>query len=178
MEKKSKKIAILVDNYFEESEFVVLNKKLSNNGYDVTIISSGGKKMHSMKGFKHGDSFNADLLLSEASSKDYDALVLPGGIFNADQLRVNEKAQAWTIDFIDNDKLVAASSYAPWLLVSADIVEEKKLTSSPTLKDDVSNAGGEWTKRPVVVDGNLITSRGGEDIDKFATSIVDWLDKR
>ena len=178
MEKKSKKIAVLVEDYFEEAELTIPIKILEKNKMKVTIISSSSKRLKSMKGRENGNDFNADLLLDEASSKDYDALILPGGIFNADQLRMNEKAQAWAIDFIDNNKLVAASSYAPWLLVSADLVEEKKLTSTPTLKDDVCNAGGEWTNRPVVVDGNLITSRGGEDIEKFAASIIDWLDKR
>jgi protease I len=175
MGKKSKKIAIIVDNYFEEMEFTILLKTLKSNGNLAAIISPSGKNLKSMKDTQGGKEFEADLSLEEASSEDYDALVLPGGIFNANRLRVNKEAQAWVSEFISSDRLVAACGYAVWLLVSADIVEEMKLTSPPTLKDDVCNAGGEWTNRAVVVEDNLITTRGGSDTGKFADSIVDWL---
>jgi protease I len=129
-----------------------------------------------LKGVEKGKSFNADLLLDEASSKDYDALVLPGGIFNADRLRMNEKAQAWAVEFLDTDRLIAAVGYASLLLISADLIEEKRLTSALSLKDDIRNAGGEWANRPVVVDENLITSRGQKDIEVFSDSILKWFD--
>ncbi len=170
-----KKIAVLVDNYFEESELSVPFKLLTKNKKDVTIISSSGKQLRSMDEASQGKAFDADLLLKDADSKDYDALVLPGGIFNANSLRLNEKARSWAVDFIDSGKLLAAPGYSSLLLVSADLVEERQLTSPPEIQDDIKNAGGEWTNRPVVVDGNLITSRGSEESKKFSESILERL---
>lgn len=172
---EGKKIAILVDDYFEESELYIPSEILKKNKGDITIIASKKKKIKSMKGADKGKVFTSDLSLEDAASKNYDALVLPGGIINSNHLRINEKAQSWVIDFIDSGRLVAASGYSSLILVSADLVEEKQLTSPPEIQDDIRNAGGEWTNRPVVVDRNLITSSGIDSSLKFSERIVAWL---
>lgn len=172
---EAKNVAILVDDYFEESELSIPTKILKMNKCDVTIISAKKKKVQSMKETDKSRVSTADLLLEDAASKDYDALVLPGGIINSSHLRINEKAQSWVIDFVDSGKLVAASGYSSLILVSADLIEEKQLTSPPEIQDDILNAGGEWTNRPVVVDGNLITSSGVDSSRKFSDRIVTWL---
>jgi len=170
-----KKIAMLVADCFEESELTVPQKVLAENAIEVVIIAAENKKLQSMKGTDKGKNFTADLLVQDAASKDYDALVLPGGIFNANDLRLNEKAQSWAVDFLDSERPVAASGYASLLLVSADLVEEKQLTSPPEIQDDIKNAGGEWTNRPVVVDGKLITSRSSEDSEAFCKTLLSLL---
>ena len=170
----AKRIAMLVDNYFEESELSAPAKILAENN-KITIISTNGKNLKAMKGpDQTSTEFIADLLLKDARSRDYDALILPGGIINADRLRANHQAQKWATDFLDSSRLVAATSYAPWLLVSADLVEEKRVTGSPTIKDDIKNAGGEWTDRSVVIEDNLITATGEKSIGKFIDSILEW----
>lgn len=174
----SKHIAILVDNYFEQSEFEEPIDALEIAGASITIISAGDSiELQGMRHTSFADNFTADLLLEDARAEDYDALILPGGVVNSDSLRTNEKAQSWIVDFMDKGKLVAAICHAPWLLVSADVVEGKQLTSFPSLQDDIRNAGGEWTDQPVVIDHNLITSRKPDDLSFFNEAIIRWYAK-
>ncbi|HEX5797798.1 MAG TPA: DJ-1/PfpI family protein [Candidatus Saccharimonadales bacterium] len=170
-----KKIAILIGDYFEESELTAPIKLFKKNRADVTIVSARKKKLQAMNGADKSKTFTSDLLLEDADSKDFDALVLPGGIYNATSLRINDKAQAWAVDFIDNGRPVAASGYSSLLLVSADLVEERRLTSPPEIKDDIKNAGGEWINRSVVVDKNLITCRSGKDSNQLSSSMLNQL---
>jgi len=166
---------MLVDNYVEQAELEVPLRFLEDNGAEVTIISSAEQDIQGLNGQEPGDIFQADLLLDEADPSDYDALVIPGGVVNADKLRMVTKAREWVNDFMDNGKLIAAICHAPWLLVSADMVEGRRLTSYASLQDDVRNAGGEWINQKVVIDNNLITSRQPDDLDDFNKAILAWL---
>lgn len=167
MNLQGKRIAILVHNYFEQAEFERPLKAFEEAGAEVTVISADKKNLTGLNHIDKGDEFEADLMLSEASSGDYDGLVLPGGVFNSDQLRVIPEAQAWVTDFLDSGRPVAVICHAPWTLVSADLVEGRRLTSFATIRDDIINAGGDWVDLPVVEDDNLITSRQPDDIPAF-----------
>lgn len=173
----SKKIAILVDNYFEQVEFEQPLDSLRASGAEIEVISTHHKNLQGLEHINIGASFSADFLIDEIDFDDYEALVLPGGVVNADSLRMNAMAREWVNHFIDQQKLVAAICHAPWLLVSADVVEGRRLTSYFTLQDDIRNAGGEWVDQDVVIDGNIITSRKPDDIPVFIKAIEEWFDK-
>lgn len=175
MDISGKHVAILVHDYFEQAEFEEPLSALKDAGAEVTVISAANRSLHGLNHAEPGDSFQADLLLSQASSGDYDALVLPGGAINADHLRVSEPAKQWVLDFLDSGRPLAVICHAPWVLVSADAVEGRRLTSYHTIRDDIVNAGGEWVNRPLVVDGNLITSRNPEDLPRFDDAIIRML---
>jgi protease I len=177
MKPAGKHVAMLVDNYFEQSEFEEPLKALKNEGVLVTVLTTNDKKsLQAMQHAKLGSKFQADLLLKDSKPEEYDALVLPGGVINADKLRMDEAARSWATDFLDSGRLVAAICHAPWLLVSADLIEERRLTSYYTLQDDVRNAGAEWIDQPVIIDENLITSRQPDDLPKFNAAILEWLE--
>jgi len=171
------KIAILVDNNFEQAEFEVPLQQLKAAGAQVTVVGASTKDLQALQHTKQGDAFKADELLESIDPEEFDVLVLPGGVVNADKLRMNTDARAWATRFIDQNKIVAAICHAPWLLVSADIVEGRRLTSYYTLQDDVRNAGGEWIDQPVVVDSHLITSRKPDDLDDFIEAIQEGIEK-
>ena len=120
-----------------------------------------------------GKSVPADLEIDEVDADEFDILVLPGGQMNPDVLRINEKAVELVLDFLDSEKLVAAICHAPWLLVEADAVEGRTLTSWPSVKTDIENAGGDWVDEEVVVDDNIITSRSPKDLDAFVAKIIE-----
>lgn len=172
----NKRIAILVDNYFEQAEFEVPLQFLKEEHADVAVIAVRDKDIQGMHHAKQGDTFRADKLLEAVNPAEYDALLLPGGVINADTLRMAEKARQWVNEFVDDGKLIAAICHAPWLLVSADAVEGRRLTSYYTLQDDIRNAGGEWIDQPVVIDKNLITSRNPDDLEDFTTAIKKWFE--
>jgi protease I len=167
-----KKAAILVHNYFEQSEFEKPLIALQHAGVEVDVISATKKELQALEHVNKGDRFDADMLLSEANPDDYDILILPGGAINADALRMVQKARYWVTYFLENDRIVAAICHAPWLLVSADVVEGRSLTSYYTLQDDITNAGGEWEDLPLIVDDNLITSRNPGDLNRFNDAIL------
>jgi deglycase len=175
MPKPKLKAAVLVYDLFEQAEFEEPLQALKNAGIEVTVISASQKNLQAMRHNKPSDTFQADLLLDDARFGDYDALILPGGALNADRLRMDKKARLWVSECIDQGKLIAAICHAPWLLVSADAVEERRLTSYYTLQDDIRNAGGEWVDLPVVIDGNIITSRMPDDLEQFDEAIIAWL---
>ena len=175
MDISNKKVAILVHDYFEQAEFEEPLAELKKAGAAVTVVSAAGRQLHGMHHAKIGDEFQADILLEEANAHEYDALLLPGGVINADALRMVEKAREWAVDFLDSGRPVAAICHAPWLLVSADAVETRRLTSYHTLQDDIRNAGGEWVDQIVVVDKNLITSRQPDDIPAFCEAFISML---
>lgn len=167
-----KKVAIVVDDYFEQAEFTGPRDALLEAGADITVISTEGGKIHGLNHVEAGDTFQADLSTAEANPDDYDALVLPGGAVNADNLRMDEDVQNWVRTYMDAGKPVAAICHAPWVLVSAGVAEGKQLTSYHTIQDDMRNGGAEWSDEEVVVDGNLITSRNPDDIPAFNREII------
>ena len=112
---------------------------------------------------------------TDVTADEYDALVLPGGALNADSLRMVEEVQQWARDFLEDDKPVAVICHAPWVLVSADIVDGRRLTGYETIQDDIQNAGGEWVDQPVVIDGSLITSRKPDDLPAFIKALITML---
>jgi protease I len=173
------KIALLVHNYFEQSEFEEPLNAFRSAGADVTVISAtNSTKLQSLIHADKGDRFEADLLLKNANPDDYDALVIPGGVVNADALRADETAQEWVDTFLDDDRPIAAICHAPWLLVSADLVDGRRLTSYHTIQDDIRNAGGEWVDLPLVIDDNLITSRKPDDLMLFNDAVINMLEEQ
>jgi protease I len=166
------KVAVLVHNYFEQAEFTGPIEALKEKGVEVEVLGAAQKDLTAMQhDTQKGESFTADKLLEEVDSNDYDALILPGGVVNADKLRMDEKARQIVHDFVETGKPIAAICHAPWLLVSARVVRGLHLTSYTSLQDDIMNAGGEWEDSPVVVDGQFITSRKPDDIPQFNEAI-------
>ena len=175
MDIAEKKVAILVYNYFEESEFVEPLKVLKNAAVTVTVVGAETKDLQALKHVDKAASYQADLLLDEINFDDFDALVLPGGVVNADKLRMDTRAREWVQHFCKTGKLVAAICHAPWLLVSAGVLDDRRLTSYYTLQDDIRNAGGEWEDSQVVIDGHLITSRNPDDLPAFTAALTKML---
>jgi len=175
MDINGKHVAILVDDYFEQSEFEEPISLLKDAGAEITVIGVNQLDITGLNHAEKGDKFTADILLSQATSIDYDAVLLPGGVVNADSLRMNIDAQDFVNDFLSGGKPTALICHAPWILVSADLAEGRRLTSYNTIKDDIINAGGDWVNEPVVVDMNLITSRQPEDIPDFTYALIKML---
>jgi protease I len=164
---KRKKVAILAADMFERVELEEPRKALENAGADVEIVSIHDGEI---QGFDHFDPANTvpvDRTVEEASADDYDALLVPGGVGNPDQLRGDENAVAFVRAFHDAGKPMAVICHGPWVLVESGAVRGRRLTSWPTLETDIRNAGGEWADEEVVVDGNLVTSRKPDDIPAF-----------
>jgi protease I len=170
-----KKVAIVVDDFFEQAEFTGPRDALTEAGAEVTVISTGGEEVHGLNHVDPGDTFESDMSTAEADPDDYDALVLPGGAVNADNLRMDGDVQEWVRSYLSAGKPVAVICHAPWVLVSAGVAEGMKLTSWPTIQDDLKNAGANWVDAEVVVDGNLITSRKPDDIPAFNEAIISAL---
>jgi protease I len=137
------------------------------------LISPQEGKVQLFEHLDKADTQPVDLVVSAAKVEDFNALVLPGGVANPDQLRTNEDAVEFVRQFVESGKPVAAICHAPWTLVEAGVLRGKRLTSWPSLRTDIQNAGGEWVDEPVVVDGNLITSRKPDDIPTFNSAVLE-----
>jgi protease I len=162
-----KRVAILVAEGFEQVEMTEPRLALQAAGANVEIVSP---KKGKVVGFNHldkADSFSVDVPLDQADAENYDALMLPGGVANPDRLRTLPKAVAFVRAFFDAGKPVAAICHAPWTLIEAGVVDGRTLTSWPSLKTDLENAGARWVDREVVVDGQLVTSRKPDDLPAF-----------
>jgi protease I len=170
---KGLRVAILVENGFEQEELTEPKKALDQAGADTDIVSPAG---NTVKGWQHkewGDEFNVDVGLDDANSDNYDALLLPGGVMNPDKLRVNEKVREFVRGFFAAGKPVAAICHAPWTLIDAGVVYGRKLTSYPSLQTDLRNAGALWEDSEVVVDNGLVTSRKPDDIPAFNRKMLE-----
>jgi protease I len=172
---KGKKVAVLVDNYFEEAEFTEPIKALRNAGAEVDVVAPAAGDIQAMNHAEPSKKYTADKALGDVRIDEYDALVLPGGTVNADQLRMNDKARIWIKKYMDTNKPLAAICHAPWALASANVAKGRKLTSFFTIQDDMRNAGATWVDQDVVIDNNLITSRKPEDIPAFNQAIINKL---
>jgi len=161
------RVAILVTDGFEQVEMTAPREALQKAGAETHLISPKPGEVQGMNHDKSGDKFAVDKTLDSVSAKDYDALLQPGGVANPDRLRMIPKAVAFFKDFSEQNKPIAAICHGPWLLVEADVVSGKTLTSWPSLKTDIQNAGGNWVDREVVTDGNLVTSRKPDDLPAF-----------
>ncbi|MDO3388526.1 type 1 glutamine amidotransferase domain-containing protein [Gilvimarinus sp. SDUM040013] len=172
---KGKNVAILAAGGFEESELSSPREALVSAEVNVDIVSPNGWQITAWAKTNWGQEYTVDKTLEDANSDDYDMLVLPGGVFNPDSLRTNPMALEFTRDFFQQRKPVAAICHAPWLLISAGVVRNRKVTSYPSVKDDLVNAGARWYDRPVVVDSGLVTSRSPEDLEQFNAKILEEL---
>ncbi len=167
-----RRIAILVDDLFEQAELAEPKKALEAAGATVHIVSSKGPKVTGMKHHDKGDRFDVDVPLAQASPDDYDGLVLPGGVVNADTLRTDPAAQGFAQAFDRVGKPIAVVCHGPWLLVSAGLASGRTLTSWPSLQDDLRNAGATWVDREVVSDGNWTSSRKPDDLPAFNREFI------
>ena len=168
-------IAILVTDGFEQAEFTEPKAALEAQGASVKVVSN---KPGKVQGFHHdakADQFPVDLVFSDADPKLFDAVVLPGGVINADQIRVIPEAQRIVRSMQQDGKPVAAICHGAWLLVSAGLVKNRTLTSWPTLQDDIRNAGGNWKDQEVVADENWVSSRKPSDLPAFNREMIELI---
>jgi len=168
-----KRIAILATDGVEQVELTEPRKALDAAGAKTELVSPAKGKLQAWRHMEKGDQIPVDVELDAADAKHYDALLLPGGVANPDQLRMMPKAVRFVRSFFDEGKPVAAICHAPWMLVEADVVRGKTVTSWPSLHTDLKNAGAKWVDREVVEDGNLVTSRKPDDIPAFNKKVID-----
>ncbi len=168
-----KKIAFLQTDGVEQVELLGPLEAIQGEGADTTLVSL---EQGEFQGFNHldkGDTFTADVAVADADAGDYDGLVLPGGVANPDFLRVNEDAVAFVRSFFEQAKPVAAICHGPWTLVEAAVLQGRTITSWPSLRTDITNAGGTWVDEEVHVDQGLVTSRKPDDIPAFSAKAIE-----
>jgi protease I len=170
---KGKKVAIIAADMVERVELVEPRKALEEAGADVTLISLKPGEITTFNHFDPAEKEKVDSTAEEVDASDFDALMIPGGVGNPDQLRGDENVVQLVRDFFAQGKPVAAICHAPWVLVEADVVRGVKLTSWPTLQTDIRNAGGNWVDEEVAVDGGLVTSRKPDDIPAFNKKMIE-----
>jgi len=169
----NKRIAFLATNGVEQVELTEPWKAVEDEGGKPELISLDSGEIQAFEHLDHGEKFKVDKTVSEADPDDYVGLVQPGGVANPDFLRGDEKAVAFFKAFFDAGKPVAVICHGPWMLVEAGVVDDRKVTSWPSLKTDIRNAGGEWVDEEVCVDGDLITSRKPDDLPAFCRQLVE-----
>jgi protease I len=167
-----KRVAILATDGVEQSELADVRQALDAAGAKTELISPNDGSIQAVKHHEKGDAFKVDVPLNAAKPMDYAALYLPGGVANSDALRTDERAVQLVREFVAADKPVAAICHGPWMLVEAGVVASRRLTSWPSLKTDIRNAGGEWVDEPVVVDERIITARKPADIPAFNQRVI------
>jgi deglycase len=164
---KGKKVAILAADMFERVELEEPRKALEDAGAEVEVVSIHDGEIQGFDHFEPAKKVKVDRTIEEASADAYDALMIPGGVGNPDQLRGDENAVAFVREFDQAGKPMAVICHGPWVLVESGVVRGRRVTSWPTLETDIRNAGGDWVDEEVVVDGNLVTSRKPDDIPAF-----------
>ncbi|MBP6732258.1 MAG: type 1 glutamine amidotransferase [Chitinophagales bacterium] len=169
----NKKVAVLVTDGFEESEFSKPVEALKDAGATVEVISLKSGKVKSWSGKDWSEEYDVDKTIDEVQASEYDALVLPGGVMNPDALRMNVSAVQFASEFMATGKPVAAICHGPWTLVETGKLKGKKVTSWPSLKTDITNAGAQWVDEEVVVDQGLVTSRKPEDLKAFCKKMIE-----
>ena len=172
-ELKGKKIAFLFTEGAEQVEVTEPLKAVKDAGADVDIVSLEKGEIEMWNHFDKGDKITADKAVSDADASDYDGLVLPGGVANPDQLRADDDAVNFVRDFFEQNKPVGSICHGPWLLVESGAAKGRKVTSFPSVKTDLTNAGAEWVDEEVVVDNGLVTSRNPDDLPAFCEKIVE-----
>ncbi len=173
-----RKIAVLATDGVEEVELTEPVKALKSAGATVSIVSLKSGKIQAMtKDVKAAGQYDVDVAVGDAKADAFDGLVLPGGTTNPDKLRLDEKAIAFVKAFADSGKPIAAICHGPWMLINADAVKGRRMTSWPSLRVDLSNAGATWVDETVVKDGALVTSRNPQDLPAFCDAIVDLFSK-
>lgn len=168
-----KKVAILVADGFEQVELTEPKKALDQAGAKTEIVSPAQGKVKGWDMKQWGKELPVDVPLDRADARQYDALLLPGGVMNPDHLRRNPKAQQFVRAFFDAGKPVAAICHGPWTLIDSGVVRGRRMTSYETIQMDLKNAGVNWVDQEVVVDGNLVTSRKPDDIPAFNRAMIE-----
>jgi protease I len=168
-----KKVAILVENGFEEVELTEPKKALEQAGAIAKIVSPVKGKVRAWKVTDWGQTLDVDVPLEQANPADFDALLLPGGVMNPDKLRLNPKAIDFVRAFVDAEKPIAAICHGPWTLINANGVKGRRMTSWPTLQIDLKNAGATWVNEEVVADRGLVTSRKPDDLRAFNATMIE-----
>lgn len=172
------KIAFLATNGVEQVELTKPYEALKQAGAQVTLVSQKAGEIQGMNHDVKGDKIKVETTLDAAKPEDYQALVLPGGVANPDYLRVDPKAVAFVKHFVDQKKPIAAICHGPWTLIEAGGVKGKKMTSWPSLKTDLGNAGANWVDQEAVTDGVLVSSRKPDDIPAFVRAFTEVLNKQ
>jgi len=170
---KGLKVAILVENGFEQVELTEPRRALDQAGAETRIVSPQNGRVRAWNLTDWGAKFPVDVPLDQARADDFDALHLPGGVMNPDTLRMQPKAVAFVKAFFDAGKPVSVICHGPWTVIEAGAARGRRITSWPSLKTDLRNAGAEWLDQEAVVDGNLVSSRKPEDIPAFNRAMID-----
>ena len=168
-----KKVAILVADGFEQVEMTKPREALDQAGAETKIVSLKPGKIQGMHHANKGDKFDVDLTLDEARPDKFDALTIPGGVHNPDKMRTNQKALGFARHFFRESKPVAVICHGPQLLINADLVRGRKMTSWPAIQVDMRNAGARWVDQEVVVDNGLVSSRKPDDIPAFNRKMIE-----
>lgn len=168
-----KTIAILATNGVEQVELTEPQAALKESGATVVVVSLKAGEIQGMDHDKKGHMITVDKTLAEVKPDQFDGLVLPGGVANPDYLRVDQHAVAFVAQFVKSGKPIAAICHGPWTLIEADAVRGKTMTSWPSLKTDLKNAGATWVDKPMVRDGQLVTSRQPEDLVQFNKAAIE-----
>ncbi|HXO36046.1 MAG TPA: type 1 glutamine amidotransferase domain-containing protein [Candidatus Acidoferrales bacterium] len=174
---QGKTIAILATDGFEQSELIKPKKALEEAGARTQVVSPAGGKIKGWDKKDWGEAVAVDITLDSADPASYDALLLPGGVMNPDQLRMNPSAVRFVKHFFEHAKPVAAICHGPWMLVEAGAVQGRTVTSWPSLKTDIRNAGGTWVDEEVVLSNGVVTSRKPDDIPAFNRQMIDLFSK-
>jgi protease I len=170
---QGKRIAIVAADMVERVELIEPRKALQAAGADTDLISLKPGAIRTFNHFDPAESERVDKAVEEVDASDYDALMIPGGVGNPDQLRGDENMVAFVRDFFEQEKPVAAICHGPWVLIDAGVVRGRTMTSWPTLATDLRNAGASWVDKEVVVDGGLVTSRKPDDIPAFNEKMIE-----
>lgn len=173
----SKRIAILATHGFEESELKSPKETIEKQGWTAEIVSPESGSIKAWADKNWGDEYKVDKTLDQANAGDYDALVIPGGVINPDKLRTNEKALEFVRAFFSAKKPVAAICHGPQVLIDADVVSGREMTSVKAISKDLKNAGAQWKDSEVVVDQGLVTSRTPEDLPAFNRKMVEEINE-
>lgn len=171
-------VLILATDGFEQDELFKPRQALLDAGAKVTLASPKTDPIQGMQHDEKGDTITPDITLEDVDTDDYAMLLLPGGVANPDKLRLDERAVSIAQEFADDDKPIAAICHGPWLLVEADVVDGRRMTSWPSLRTDLENAGATVVDEEVVVDGNFITSRKPDDLPAFNKAVIAMLEEQ
>jgi len=168
-----RRVAILATDGVEQVELTAPRDALDEAGATTQVVSPADGSIKAWQHDHWGDKIDVDIALADANADDFDALLLPGGVMNPDRLRQDERAVRFVRQFFESGKPIAAICHGPWLLVEADVVRNRTLTSWPSLKTDIKNAGGDWVDREVATDEGLVTSRKPDDIPAFNRKMLE-----
>jgi len=169
---KDVNVAILAVDGFEQAELTGPRDALAQQGARTVLVSAAREPIQGMNHDQKADKFDVDLTFAEARPADFDAVLLPGGVVNADEIRMHPKAQEFVRAMHEQRKPIAVICHGPWLLASAGLLQGRTLTSWPSLQDDLRNAGAQWVDQEVVVDGLLVSSRKPDDIPAFNREVL------